>query len=227
MLFAMLKYVSSRMCCVFFVTTHCSLGNKYEVGTFYDEAIYQLNRTYPSKIAAWDTMEGHSKSYVVVHDRIEDLLPFTNLAESLDLRPILSRLLYRCCVYLPDNCLKTGCKANDTMERLSSTNFARCLQAFPKLMQADMAIRMRVLARCGSQTCKTRDTCRASQIVLQAAIGEKDTYPLSVEPLFSYFDHDRFYASNPICNVCRQACIKEADLARQELLDTMSTVFGL
>lgn len=222
--------------------THNSrrLGNKYEVDEFCDEAIHHLGRLYPQTFidleeVALSNFRGDG-SYLQLEK--SDLFPFANLLESLDLRRLLSHVLYQCCTQFYEltdlvNGVMSPYGSPGERVKLSAKNLKRCLKAIPLLISAEMLIRTKSVLQgstlAGTLWCTTPTTCRLAWTSTITAFSHEDEFPLGGDPMYPYLQQDRFWNSTNYkpCPSCRDACIREADRLREEFSQTIGSVFGL
>lgn len=191
----------------------------------YDEAIYQLERAYPPKIQAMDEIE--RSQCVRVHERTDDLFRFANLVESLfEMEELHSRLLYQCCLK-PLTDIVHGVESLDgTTVRLSPTNLDRCLEAIPILTRRELDIRCTVKHRV--EVCSGGKECRDAWPVVRISMSmEIGHHPLGPNPLFLYLHQTGLYQSRIVCQPCKDFNIREADIARQNVLDNLCDIFGM
>lgn len=160
-----------------------------------------------------------------MHEDLEELFAFTNLVESLDLRPILAHLLYHCCSSKVLRSLDGGESSTDAVKCLTPTNLCRCLQALPKLTSAEVTIRLRALTK-PAPSCNTPKMCRDGRSDLVAACLKEDYETRLSDPLYPCFDDDESIPDS-ICVSCVKHLTREADAGRQAFLDNLVAVFNL
>ena len=143
-----------------------TLGTKYQIEELREEAIQQLHRRYPKKIAGWDETcrtdnESSVASTILVSYPIDEDLVIANVASAMDLPDIHLAALHGCCS-LPFDTLVNGRTLDDgTVERLSPADLVACLQGKENLLVAARAnLRMNLFApETPPGDCRTPDSC--------------------------------------------------------------------
>ncbi|KZT68733.1 hypothetical protein DAEQUDRAFT_811975 [Daedalea quercina L-15889] len=208
-----------------------SMAHKYDVQSFYEEAIYRLLEDYPATFDQFHSTEQYSlEPFEPAHHA--GAIFVINAARRIHTPELLGFLpfaFYLCCLLDGEVLVQGVPRSNGELEKLSVEDLCRCINGKEELMKANAAATMCLgpFTENLAGDCKTLDTCKGALMKVTQDALEADIFS-ACDALTNIDDWIEETAKiHGMCALCTAHIESMHRVAQKEIWDGLGGIFVL